>query len=83
MDPTQAGVDQRDQSQEGNEHSGDVKRQLKGPSPAPRRCRINQVDAGLFHFNLYVTEGDGVASFRDKHFGEHDGGGRGHDNGGK
>src|SRR5262249_196261 len=75
-------VHQGDQRNEGDQHGADVERQLEAVA-RPARSRINDIDAGLFHFQLHRTAGRRLAGFWHHHFGDHDGGGSRHDHGGE
>jgi hypothetical protein len=51
--------------------------------PIPRTASggVNHVHALRFHFHFHAAAGQGFAGFRHKHFGQHDGGRRRHDDG--
>ena len=82
MQPAEAAIDEGDERDEGDEHGADVEGELEAVAGAAGGG-IDDVDAGFFDFDFDATEGFGFFRFGDEHFGEHDGGGGGHDDGGE
>ena len=67
MQCAENAVDQRDQADESDQHRADIQRELQAVGCAARR-RIDDVHAGLFHFDFHAACGGRLTDFGHQHF---------------